>query len=246
MYTRIRVITICFAIAFFSIFCYKPKQVFALSIDKAIKSEIKGMTKYKPSKKIYVPGDGIVRYDKAVNKYIKKWTKGWKKYSEMILKGDVYELLARTLYFESSPNNNPKKDRENEMLAFNRVINNRMNHKKTKYLYDGPGLQGVLTKEWQFAGLTFNKKSHKKIKYNKKRINLSLVRAVVVAIAEKGGVTKFKYPDKKKYCYFHSSDDWEKFTNKNHTKVRFTDSVKYYKVTMKIKYSDTVFYDYKK
>ena len=115
-------------------------------------------------------------------------------------------------------------------------------------------MRKVLLKSSQFCGLTNfdgkkeSQRGYAKIKINKKKIDLSWVRSVVVATVARFNTTgkytsKLKYPDNNDYYYWHNKEDWERFTSASGTQVTFVDDPNVYRVIIKKRYSDTYFYD---
>ena len=218
------------------------------TVKEAVKREIKGMTKYKPDTVL-----SVSNYNKRQLKAIveERVVKTWSKKKNKNFKGvDDFELLARTLYFESSQNDKAAKTRRNEIVTFYKVVKARM--ESDRFTYNT--MRDILLQPGQFCGLTYftgkkpSQRGYAKIKINKEKINLSWVRAVVVAtVAERKQdekyTSKLKYPDDNDYYYWHSIEDWKKFTNSSETKIKFVGSDKYYKIKVKKRYSDTYFYD---
>lgn len=204
------------------------------TIKRAVKQEIEEMTTYSPDSLICVGKYSYRRLNDLVEERIK--TKWCKRRSKNFKGVSVYELLARTLYFESSQNNKGAKTRRNEIITFYKVVrarmwSNRFKQKKMKDVLMEPGQFCGLT---SFAGKKKSQKGYAKIKINNKKISLSWVRSVVVAtVAERNPNEKYtsksKYPyENDDYYYWHSKEDWKKFTDSTKTKIRFVGNDKYY------------------
>lgn len=74
------------------------------------------------------------------------------------------------------------------------------------------------------------------------------MRSVVVAtVAELNPREKYTskliYPDKNDYYFWHSKEDWKKFTNPSKTQVWFNGDNNIYSISLKKRYSDTFFYN---
>ena len=217
-------------------------------VAEAIKREIKGMTKYTPEHRVFTSLYGFEKLKDIIKKQVvKTWSPKRKKDFGGV---NDYELLARTLYFESTSNNNSAKERRNEIVTFYKVVKARMK----KGCFGGKTMRKVLLKSSQFCGLTNFKgkkesqRGYAKIKINKKKIDLSWVRSVVVATVARLNSTgkytsKLKYPDNNDYYFWHNKEDWNEFTNTTGTQVTFVDDPNVYRVKIKKRYSDTYFYD---
>ena len=215
-------------------------------VTEAIEREIKGMTKYEPKHRIFLSLYAS-KYLKNIVKerVVKTWCK---KKNKTFIGVEDYELLARTLYFESSSNNKKAQKRRNEIITFYKVVKSRMENGN----FGGNTMRGVLTKPMQFCGLTYfkgkkgNQRGYAKIKINRKKIDLSWVRSVVIATVAEINDQKIKYPDNNTYYFWHSKEDWKKLRKRNSNKwISFAENPgKYYRVKIVKRYSDTYFYDY--
>ena len=89
-------------------------------VEEAIRKEIKGMTYYPLNHRIYT---SLYSFSLLKNVVKERVVKTWcKKKNRQFTGVDDYELLARTMYFESSANNKTAKKRRNEIVTFYKVV----------------------------------------------------------------------------------------------------------------------------